>query len=55
VPKISTVISELATVSFVVTSIAAGLLTVSIASLHSIGEFSRAFSSISDPARNLFV
>jgi len=49
------VISELATASFVVTSIASGLLMVSIASLHSIGEFSRPFSSSSDPARNLFV
>ncbi|XP_075660429.1 uncharacterized protein LOC142630329 isoform X1 [Castanea sativa] len=54
VPKISSVISELATASFVVTSIASGLLMVSIASLHYIGEFSRPFSSFSDPARNLF-
>ncbi|KAK9995729.1 hypothetical protein SO802_020415 [Lithocarpus litseifolius] len=54
VPIISTVISTLATASFVATSIAAGLLTASTASLSSIGTFSPPFSSVSDPASNLF-
>ena len=54
VPKISTVISVLATTSFVVTSIVAGLLTTSIASLSSIGTFSPPFSSLSYPVSNLF-
>ena len=55
VPKISSVVSVLATASFVATAVAAGLLTVSIASLSSIGAFSTPFSSFSNPARNLFV
>ena len=55
VPKISSVVSVLATASFVATSIAVGLLTVSIASLSSIGTFSTPFSSFSNPASNLFV
>lgn len=55
VPVISSVISKLATASFLVTSFASGLLMVSIASLHSIGALSRPSSSFSDPARNLFV
>ncbi|KAF3971824.1 hypothetical protein CMV_004602 [Castanea mollissima] len=54
VPVISFVISTLATASFVATSIAAGLLTASTASLSSIGTFSPPFSSVSDPASNLF-
>uniref|UniRef100_A0A7N2MPD7 Uncharacterized protein n=1 Tax=Quercus lobata TaxID=97700 RepID=A0A7N2MPD7_QUELO len=54
VPKISTVILVFATTSFVATSIAAGLLTASIASLSSIGTFSPPFSSLPDPASNLF-
>nr|POF23011.1 hypothetical protein CFP56_15686 [Quercus suber] len=54
VPIISIVISTLATASFVATSIAAGLLTASTASLSSIGTFSPPFSSVSDPASNLF-
>ncbi|XP_075660535.1 uncharacterized protein LOC142630426 isoform X1 [Castanea sativa] len=54
VPKISSVVSVLATASFVVTAVAAGLLTVSIASLSSIGAFSTPSSSFSNPARNLF-
>ncbi|KAM3703926.1 hypothetical protein ACJW31_04G135100 [Castanea mollissima] len=54
VPKISSVVSVLATASFVATAVAAGLLTVSIASLSSIGAFSTPFSSFSNPARNLF-
>ncbi|XP_018837753.2 uncharacterized protein LOC109003874 isoform X4 [Juglans regia] len=54
VPKISSVISELATASFLVTTFAAGMQTVSIASLHSIGALSRPSSSFSDPTRNLF-
>ena len=53
-PKISTVISVLATTSFVVTSIVTGLLTASIASLSSIGTFSPPFSSPSYPVSNLF-
>ena len=52
VPKISSVVAVLATASFVATAVAAGLLTVSIASLSSIGA---PFSSFSNPARNLFV
>nr|POE64132.1 hypothetical protein CFP56_08503 [Quercus suber] len=55
VPIISIVISTFATASFVVTSIATGLLTASTASLSSIGTFSPPFSSLSDPASNLFV
>ncbi|XP_030939507.1 uncharacterized protein LOC115964309 [Quercus lobata] len=54
VPIISIVISTFATASFVATSIAAGLLTASTASLSSIGTFSPPFSSLSDPASNLF-
>ncbi|XP_042950589.1 uncharacterized protein LOC122282682 isoform X3 [Carya illinoinensis] len=54
VPKIYSVISELATASFFVTTFAAGMQTVSIASLHSIGALSRPSSSFSDPTRNLF-
>ncbi|XP_040989710.1 uncharacterized protein LOC121237166 isoform X2 [Juglans microcarpa x Juglans regia] len=54
VPVISSVISELAIASFLVTSFASGLLMVSIASLHSIGALSRPSSSFSDPTRNLF-
>ncbi|XP_059442753.1 uncharacterized protein LOC132174986 isoform X2 [Corylus avellana] len=53
VPKISSVISEITTASFLATSFAAGLLTVSIASLHSTGTFLRP-SSFCDPSRNLF-
>ena len=55
VPIISIVISTFATASFVATSVAAGLLTASTASLSSIGTFSPPFSSVSDPASNLFV
>ncbi|XP_050258027.1 uncharacterized protein LOC126703145 isoform X7 [Quercus robur] len=54
VPIISIVISKFATASFVATSIAAGLLSASTASLSSIGTFSPPFSSVSDPASNLF-
>ncbi|KAK7840128.1 hypothetical protein CFP56_017032 [Quercus suber] len=54
VPKISSVVAVLATASFVATSVAAALLTVSIASLSSIGAFPTPFSSFSNPARNLF-
>lgn len=55
VPVISSMISVLATVSFLVTSFASVLLMVSIASLHSTGALSKSSSSFSDPARNLFV
>lgn len=55
VPTISEVLSILATAAFVVTSFAAGLLTVSTASLLSVGAYSRPSSLMtSDPARNLF-
>lgn len=56
VPLISSVISAFATASFVLTSIAAGLLTISTASLQSVGTFMGSSSFlIVDPARNLFV
>ncbi|KAJ9163761.1 hypothetical protein P3X46_023394 [Hevea brasiliensis] len=55
VPTISTVISAFATAIFVATSLVAGLLTVSTASLQSVGAFSRRTSLLtSDPTRNLF-
>ncbi|TMX04693.1 hypothetical protein EJD97_005775 [Solanum chilense] len=55
VPVTSEVLSILATSAFVVTSFAAGLLTVSTASLQSVGAYSRPSSLMtSDPARNLF-
>lgn len=55
-PMISSVISAFATASFVLTSIAASLLTVSTASLQSVGTFMRSSPFlIVDPARNLFV
>ncbi|CAN4086028.1 unnamed protein product [Withania somnifera] len=55
VPTISEVLSIFATAAFVVTSFAAGLLTVSTASLQSVGAYSRPSSLMtSDPARNLF-
>nr|XP_016495097.1 PREDICTED: uncharacterized protein LOC107814239 [Nicotiana tabacum] len=55
VPSISQVLSIFATAAFVVTSFAAGLLTVSTASLQSVGAYSRPSSFMtSDPARNLF-
>ncbi|KAJ8536474.1 hypothetical protein K7X08_034875 [Anisodus acutangulus] len=55
VPTISQVLSIFATAAFVVTSFAAGLLTVSTASLQSVGVYSRPSSLMtSDPARNLF-
>ncbi|XP_060204622.1 uncharacterized protein LOC132632638 [Lycium barbarum] len=55
VPTISQVLSIFATAAFVVTSFAAGLLTVSTASLQSVGACIRASSLMtSDPARNLF-
>ncbi|XP_057442927.1 uncharacterized protein LOC130734497 isoform X2 [Lotus japonicus] len=54
-PMISSVISAFATASFVLTSIAASLLTVSTASLQSVGTFMRSSPFlIVDPARNLF-
>ncbi|XP_038709363.1 uncharacterized protein LOC120004167 isoform X2 [Tripterygium wilfordii] len=55
VPIISSIISTFATVSFVATSFTAGLLTVSTASLQSVGAFSRSSRRLtSDPARILF-
>ncbi|XP_034673186.1 uncharacterized protein LOC117904606 isoform X2 [Vitis riparia] len=55
VPITSCVISTFTTASFVATSLAAGWLTVSTASLQSVGAFLRPRSYlVSDPARNLF-
>uniref|UniRef100_A0A7N2MPF1 Uncharacterized protein n=1 Tax=Quercus lobata TaxID=97700 RepID=A0A7N2MPF1_QUELO len=54
VPKISHAIYGSTTGSFVVIVIAAGLLTVSIASLNSIGESSSPFPSPSQSESNLF-
>ncbi|KAA8540802.1 hypothetical protein F0562_024765 [Nyssa sinensis] len=54
VPVMSLVLSTFATAVFVVTSSAAGLLTVSTVSLQSVGAISRPSSLTSDPARNLF-
>ncbi|KOM40435.1 hypothetical protein LR48_Vigan04g063300 [Vigna angularis] len=55
-PLISSVVSAFATASFVVTSIAAGFLTISTASLQSVGTFTRSSSFlVFDPARNLLV
>ncbi|KAM7465314.1 hypothetical protein LguiB_012876 [Lonicera macranthoides] len=55
VPVISLVLSSFATAAFAVTALAAGLLTVSTASLQSVGAFSRSSSSFtSNPGRNLF-
>ncbi|KAJ7956220.1 Guanine nucleotide-binding protein, beta subunit [Quillaja saponaria] len=55
VPLISSVISALTTASFLLTSLAGGLLTVSTASLQSVGAFIKSTSSLTnDPARNLF-
>lgn len=55
VPMISSIISFSATASFLVTSSAAGLLTISTASLQSIGAVSRPSSLTTDPSRSLFV
>ncbi|RDX70074.1 hypothetical protein CR513_50717, partial [Mucuna pruriens] len=53
-PLISSVVSAFATASFVLTSIAAGFLTISTASLQSVGTFMRSSSFlVMDPARNL--
>nr|KYP51571.1 hypothetical protein KK1_026599 [Cajanus cajan] len=53
-PLVSSVVSAFATASFVLTSIAAGFLTISTASLQSIGTFMRSSSFlVVDPARNL--
>ncbi|XP_031287788.1 uncharacterized protein LOC116146511 isoform X2 [Pistacia vera] len=55
VPLISFVISAFVTATFLATSLVAGLLTVSTASLLSAGALSRpSFLLLSDPARNLF-
>ncbi|KAF5957523.1 hypothetical protein HYC85_004748 [Camellia sinensis] len=55
VPVISLVVSTFATASFAVTALVVGLLTLSTASLQSIGVFSRPSPGLtSDPARNLF-
>ncbi|KAJ0985768.1 hypothetical protein J5N97_004124 [Dioscorea zingiberensis] len=54
VPIISSLVSIIATVIFVVTSLCAGLLTLSTASLISFGGFSRTTTYlISEPSRNL--
>ncbi|KAK6249525.1 hypothetical protein SCA6_003530 [Theobroma cacao] len=55
IPIISSVISIFATAAFLLTCFAAGLLTMSTASLQSVGAFSRPSLSLSsDPARILF-
>ncbi|CAL5203314.1 unnamed protein product [Lathyrus oleraceus] len=55
VPLISSVISAFATATFALTSISAGLLTISTASLQSVDTFTISSSFlIVDPARNLF-
>ncbi|XP_039057965.1 uncharacterized protein LOC120201425 isoform X1 [Hibiscus syriacus] len=55
IPVISSVISIFVTAVFLVTCFTAGLLTMSTASLQSVGAFSRPSSSLSsDPARILF-
>ncbi|XWS60752.1 hypothetical protein CRYUN_Cryun07bG0062900 [Craigia yunnanensis] len=55
IPVISSVISAFATAAFLLTCFTAGLLTMSTASLQSVGAFSRPSSSLSsDPARVLF-
>ncbi|XVE54977.1 hypothetical protein DITRI_Ditri03aG0124600 [Diplodiscus trichospermus] len=54
-PVVSCVISFFATAAFLLTCFSAGLLTISTASLQSVGAFSRLSSSLSsDPARILF-
>ncbi|XP_026405012.1 uncharacterized protein LOC113300070 isoform X3 [Papaver somniferum] len=53
VPLVSYMVSAFATAVFALTSLAAGLLTVATASLHSIKRSSRS-SSLADPARILF-
>jgi hypothetical protein len=56
VPLSSCVISAFTTATFALTSIAAGLLTISTASLQSVDTFTRSSSFlIVDPVRNLFV
>lgn len=56
VPMISSVISTFATACFLAASFAAGMLTLSTASLQSVGTLSRQSSLLtSDPTRNLFV
>ncbi|CAJ1975117.1 unnamed protein product [Sphenostylis stenocarpa] len=53
-PLISSVVSAFTTASFVLTSITAGFLTISTASLQSVGTFTRSSSFlVFDPARNL--
>nr|XP_023900103.1 uncharacterized protein LOC112011979 [Quercus suber] len=54
VPKISHALYGSTTGSFVMIVTAAGLLMVSIASLHSIGKFSSPFPSLSQSQSNLF-
>ncbi|KAL3512805.1 hypothetical protein ACH5RR_025522 [Cinchona calisaya] len=55
VPVVSLVLSSFAAAAFAVTSLAAGLLTVSTASLQSNGAFRRPSPSLtSDPGRNIF-
>lgn len=56
VPVVSHVVSTFATVAFLVTSFVSGLLTISTASLQSVGAISRPTSVLtSEPSRNLFV
>ncbi|KAL6007060.1 hypothetical protein ACLOJK_032556 [Asimina triloba] len=56
VPTVSSVLSAVTTAAFVVTALAAGMVTVSTASLQSIGVLHRqSFLLTSDPSRNLIV
>ncbi|KAL4274505.1 uncharacterized protein LOC107622163 [Arachis ipaensis] len=53
-PVISSVVSAFTTASFIATALVAGLLTISTASLQSVGTFTKSSFLIVDPARNLF-
>lgn len=56
VPIISSVLSIIVTAAFAMTTLASGLLTVSTASLQTLGMLSRSSTLLSsDPSRNLFV
>ncbi|KAK7301544.1 hypothetical protein RJT34_12410 [Clitoria ternatea] len=54
VSPISSAVSAFATASFVLTSVSAGFLTISIASLIYVGSLTRSSFLVIDPARNLF-
>ncbi|CAI9112664.1 OLC1v1013138C3 [Oldenlandia corymbosa var. corymbosa] len=55
VPAVSLVVSSFATAAFALTALLAGFLTISTASLQSVGAFRKPSSLLtSDPSRNLF-